>query len=143
MLGANIRVDSGARFYVRIYSSIRWPLENLIDDSGGFGDAFGEALGGFGEALERFGEASGVFGEASGASGEALGGFGDALGSFGDALGTLWRGFGEALRMLSETLGCFESLSSPRAFFSSPIYKKIINSQSTASAAPYYSNLVI
>ena len=33
---ANIRVDSGAHFYVRIYSVIRWPLELLIDDSGGF-----------------------------------------------------------------------------------------------------------
>ena len=90
---ANSLIDSGAHFYVRIYSAIRWPLENLIDDSGGFGDAFGKALGGFGEALERFGEASGVFGEASGASGEAL----EALGTLWEALATLWERFGEAL----------------------------------------------
>ena len=87
---ANSRIDSGAHFYVRICLAIRWPLENLIDDSGGFGDAFGEALGGFGEALEHFGEASGVFGEASGASGEALG-------TLWEALATLWERFGEAL----------------------------------------------
>ena len=51
---------------------------------------------------------------------------GDVGGVFGKSLG----GFGEAL-------GGFQSLSSPRAFSSSPIYEKIISSRSTALAAPY------
>ena len=33
-----------------------WPLENLTDDLGGFGDALGRLWGGFGEALEALGQ---------------------------------------------------------------------------------------
>ena len=96
---ANTQVDSGAHFYVRIYSAIRWPLENLFDDSGGFGEALGrlwEALGGFGEALGRLWVTIGGiwvphwriwggFGKLWVLFGKLLGGFGDALGGFGDA----------------------------------------------------------
>ena len=80
---------------------------------GGVGGVFGEALGGFGEAWGAFGRLWGALGDVGGVFGESLGGFGEAL-------------------------GVFQSLSSPHAFSSSPIYKYITNSRSTALAAPYY-----
>ena len=68
-------------------------------DSGG---AFGKALRRLGEALEAFGASKLILGPPLGGS-ESLG---DSGGAFGEAL------------------GAFQSLSSPRAFSSSPIYKK-------------------
>ena len=82
--------------------------------------------GGFGEALRRLGEAFG-------ASELILGGFGRLWGSLWGGFGRLWGAlgdvggvFGESLGGFGEALGAFQSLSSPRAFSSSPIYKKKI-----------------
>ena len=72
--------------------------------------------------------------ETLGDSADALGGFGKLWGGFGrlweafgklcEALGKLWETLGEALGSFGEALKAFQSLSSPRAFSSSPIYKK-------------------
>ena len=70
----------------------------------------------------------GSCGDASEASGEPLERFVEALGrlwrGFGEALGKLCGAVGEPLGGFGEALGAFQSLSSPRAFSSSPIYKK-------------------
>ena len=52
--------------------------------------------------------------------GSLWGGFGRLWGALGDVEGV----FGESLGGFGEALGVFQSLSSPRAFSSSPIYKK-------------------
>ena len=109
-----------------------------------------EPLGRLGEALEALGASKLILGP-------PLGGFGRLWETLGEALGRLWgdfvrlRGalgdvggvFGKSLGGFGEALGVFQSLSSPRAFSSSPIYKYITNSRSTALAAPYYSNIVM
>ena len=75
---------------------------------------------------------------------EALGGFGDALGSFGGGFGRLWGAlgdvggvFGESLGGFGEALGVFQSLSSPRAFSSSPIYIKKIQTPDQPLQRPH------
>ena len=104
------------------------------------------------EPLGRLGEAWEALGASTLILGPPLGGFGRLWETLGEALGRLWgdfvrlRGalgdvggvFGKSLGGFGEALGVFQSLSSPRAFSSSPIYKYITNSRSTALAAPYY-----
>ena len=61
-----------------------------------------------------------VFGDALGRLWEALGGFGKLWGALGDVGGV----FGKSLGGFGKLWGGFQSLSSPRAFVSSPIYLK-------------------
>ena len=73
--------------------------------------ALGRLWGGFAEAWEALGDSGRLWGRLWGGFGRLGGALGDVGGVFGKSLG----GFGEAL-------GAFQSLSSPRAFSSSPIY---------------------
>ena len=110
-------------------SRMRWLWGGFAEAWGGFGSfwSFKVNVGAtFGRLWETLGDSGGAFGEGLGGFGRLWGALGDVGGVFGKSLG----GFGEAL-------GVFQSLSSPRAFSSSPIYKYITNSRSTALAAPY------
>ena len=99
----------------------------------GFGTALGRLCGGSGKLLNlriNLGRLWETLGDSGGAFGEALGGFGELWETLGESLGSLWEALGKLW-------GGFQSLSSPHAFVSSPIYKKKSNSRSTALAAPY------
>ena len=89
--------------------------------------ALGRLWGGFAEAWEALGDSGRLWGRLWGGFGRLGGALGDVGGVFGKSLG----GFGKLW-------GGFQSLSSPHAFVSSPIYKKKSNSRSTTLAAPYY-----
>ena len=77
--------------------------------------ALGRLWGGFAEAWEALGDSGRLWGRLWGGFGRLGGALGDVGGVFGKSLG----GFGKLW-------GGFQSLSSPHAFVSSPIYKKKI-----------------
>ena len=83
---------------------------------GGFAEAWG-GFGSFWSLRINLGRLWETLGDSGGAFGEALGGFGELWETLGESLGSLWEALGKLW-------GGFQSLSSPHAFSSSPIYKK-------------------